>query len=173
MAQPARGPATAPCPTPPVHTEDSVVSLHPVDDKPHPSRPGLLAGRPVPLPLGTADSGALPSAPAVALPAPFACGPPAVRPAAVPSPPTVMRGPMTGSGAGRLALGEICGRRTGARIRTRGPGHRRQRHPARPPFGCFPASASAFARNAGVVSRPGCAAAASPRSPSPSRAVPR
>ncbi|MEU7413378.1 nucleobase:cation symporter-2 family protein [Streptomyces sp. NPDC042638] len=33
MAQPAKGPATAPCSTPPVHTEDAVTSVHPVDEK--------------------------------------------------------------------------------------------------------------------------------------------
>ncbi|MCS0605654.1 purine permease [Streptomyces sp. LP11] len=38
MAQPAKGPATAPCSTPPVHTEDAVTSVHPVDEKLHPSR---------------------------------------------------------------------------------------------------------------------------------------
>jgi xanthine/uracil permease len=30
MAQPAKGPAHAPCSTPPVHTEDTVSSVHPV-----------------------------------------------------------------------------------------------------------------------------------------------
>jgi uric acid transporter len=38
MAQPARGPAEAPCSTPPVHTEDAVASVHPVDEKLHVSR---------------------------------------------------------------------------------------------------------------------------------------
>ncbi|MFI9246206.1 nucleobase:cation symporter-2 family protein [Streptomyces sp. NPDC053086] len=38
MAQPAKGPATAPCSTPPVHTEDAVTSVHPVDEKLHFSR---------------------------------------------------------------------------------------------------------------------------------------
>ncbi|MEW2516224.1 nucleobase:cation symporter-2 family protein [Streptomyces sp. NPDC046870] len=38
MAQPAKGPATAPCPTPPEHTEDAVTSVHPVDEKLHLSR---------------------------------------------------------------------------------------------------------------------------------------
>ncbi|MET8565244.1 nucleobase:cation symporter-2 family protein [Streptomyces flaveolus] len=33
MAQPAKGPATAPCSTPPEHTEDAVTSVHPVDEK--------------------------------------------------------------------------------------------------------------------------------------------
>ncbi|MFH9084009.1 nucleobase:cation symporter-2 family protein [Streptomyces sp. NPDC017673] len=35
MAQPAKGPATAPCSTPPEHTEDAVTSVHPVDEKLH------------------------------------------------------------------------------------------------------------------------------------------
>ncbi|MEU3861799.1 nucleobase:cation symporter-2 family protein [Streptomyces sp. NPDC028722] len=38
MAQPAKGPATAPCSTPPVHTEDAVTSVHPVDEKLRPTR---------------------------------------------------------------------------------------------------------------------------------------
>ncbi|GGS52472.1 nucleobase:cation symporter-2 family protein [Streptomyces griseoviridis] len=43
MAQPAKGPAKAPCSTPPGHTEDAVTSVHPVDvhpvdEKLHPSR---------------------------------------------------------------------------------------------------------------------------------------
>ncbi|MES9525717.1 nucleobase:cation symporter-2 family protein [Streptomyces capoamus] len=38
MAQPAKGPDTAPCPTPPAHTEDTVTSVHPVDEKLHPTR---------------------------------------------------------------------------------------------------------------------------------------
>ncbi|MGV9349060.1 nucleobase:cation symporter-2 family protein [Streptomyces spiralis] len=38
MAQPAKGPAKAPCSTPPAHTEDTVTSVHPVDEKLHPSR---------------------------------------------------------------------------------------------------------------------------------------
>ncbi|MGW2458226.1 nucleobase:cation symporter-2 family protein [Streptomyces sp. NPDC001761] len=38
MAQPAKGPATAPCSTPPEHTEDAVTSVHPVDEKLHLSR---------------------------------------------------------------------------------------------------------------------------------------
>ncbi|KMS67866.1 nucleobase:cation symporter-2 family protein [Streptomyces leeuwenhoekii] len=38
MAQPAKGPAKAPCSTPPEHIEDAVTSVHPVDEKLHPSR---------------------------------------------------------------------------------------------------------------------------------------
>ncbi|MBX7549214.1 purine permease [Streptomyces sp. tea 10] len=38
MAQPAKGPDTAPCSTPPAHTEDAVTSVHPVDEKLHPTR---------------------------------------------------------------------------------------------------------------------------------------
>ncbi|CAL9566307.1 Uric acid transporter UacT [Streptomyces sp. enrichment culture] len=38
MAQPAKGPAQAPCSTPPEHTEDAVTSVHPVDEKLRPSR---------------------------------------------------------------------------------------------------------------------------------------
>ncbi|MGC0328745.1 xanthine permease [Streptomyces sp. SAI-170] len=38
MAQPATGPAEAPCSTPPVHDQDAVTSVHPVDEKLHPSR---------------------------------------------------------------------------------------------------------------------------------------
>ncbi|WP_225095735.1 nucleobase:cation symporter-2 family protein [Streptomyces sp. CoH27] len=43
MALPAKGPDTAPCSTPPVHSEnavasDAVTSVHPVDEKLHPSR---------------------------------------------------------------------------------------------------------------------------------------
>ncbi|OIJ94796.1 nucleobase:cation symporter-2 family protein [Streptomyces monashensis] len=38
MAQPAKGPDTAPCSTPPVHTEDTAMSVHPVDEKLHPTR---------------------------------------------------------------------------------------------------------------------------------------
>ncbi|MFC9926111.1 nucleobase:cation symporter-2 family protein [Streptomyces sp. NPDC127190] len=38
MAQPAQGADTAPCSTPPVHTEDAVTSVHPVDEKLHVSR---------------------------------------------------------------------------------------------------------------------------------------
>ncbi len=38
MALPAKGPATGPSSTPPVHTEDTVTSVHPVDEKLHPSR---------------------------------------------------------------------------------------------------------------------------------------
>ncbi|MFV0132914.1 nucleobase:cation symporter-2 family protein [Streptomyces sp. HMX87] len=38
MAQPAKGPAEPPCSTPPVHTEDTVTAVHPVDEKLHPSR---------------------------------------------------------------------------------------------------------------------------------------
>ncbi|MEU9477456.1 nucleobase:cation symporter-2 family protein [Streptomyces sp. NPDC048191] len=38
MAQPAKGPAEAPCSTPPVHTEDAAPSVHPVDEKLHVSR---------------------------------------------------------------------------------------------------------------------------------------
>ncbi|QJS09251.1 purine permease [Streptomyces argyrophyllae] len=38
MAQPAKGPATTPCSTPPEHTEDAVTSVHPVDEKLHLSR---------------------------------------------------------------------------------------------------------------------------------------
>ncbi len=38
MALPAKGPVTGPGSTPPVHTEDAVTSVHPVDEKLHPSR---------------------------------------------------------------------------------------------------------------------------------------
>ncbi|MEU2225638.1 nucleobase:cation symporter-2 family protein [Streptomyces sp. NPDC018347] len=38
MALPAKGPATAPCSTPPEHIEDAVTSVHPVDEKLHVSR---------------------------------------------------------------------------------------------------------------------------------------
>ncbi|MFI9154306.1 uracil-xanthine permease family protein [Streptomyces sp. NPDC053367] len=38
MAQPAKGPAEAPCSTPPVHDLDAATSVHPVDEKLHPSR---------------------------------------------------------------------------------------------------------------------------------------
>ncbi|MET9257433.1 nucleobase:cation symporter-2 family protein [Streptomyces sp. NPDC003717] len=38
MATPAKGPAEGPCSTPPVHTADAVTSVHPVDEKLHPSR---------------------------------------------------------------------------------------------------------------------------------------
>ncbi|MFF0459120.1 nucleobase:cation symporter-2 family protein [Streptomyces mexicanus] len=38
MAQPAREPAKGSCSTPPMHTEDAVTSVHPVDEKLHPSR---------------------------------------------------------------------------------------------------------------------------------------
>ncbi|MFB8175366.1 nucleobase:cation symporter-2 family protein [Streptomyces sp. NPDC055966] len=38
MAQPAKGPDTAPCSTPPAHTEGAVTSVHPVDEKLHPTR---------------------------------------------------------------------------------------------------------------------------------------
>ncbi|KOV66921.1 nucleobase:cation symporter-2 family protein [Streptomyces sp. MMG1121] len=38
MAQPAKGPDTAPCSTQPVHTEDAVTSVHPVDEKLHLTR---------------------------------------------------------------------------------------------------------------------------------------
>ncbi|MFD4970649.1 nucleobase:cation symporter-2 family protein [Streptomyces sp. NPDC058424] len=38
MALPAQGPVEGPCSTPPVHTEDAVTSVHPVDEKLHPSR---------------------------------------------------------------------------------------------------------------------------------------
>ncbi|TQK95662.1 permease family protein [Streptomyces puniciscabiei] len=43
MAQPAKGPAHAPCSTPPAHTgnavtSDAVTSVHPVDEKLHPVR---------------------------------------------------------------------------------------------------------------------------------------
>ncbi len=38
MAQPAREPAKGSCPPPPMHTEDAVTSVHPVDEKLHLSR---------------------------------------------------------------------------------------------------------------------------------------
>ena len=46
MAQPAREPVKGSCSTPPAHTEDAVTSVHPVDEKLHPSRlvPARYAG---------------------------------------------------------------------------------------------------------------------------------
>ncbi|MER6027574.1 hypothetical protein [Streptomyces sp. NPDC001851] len=43
MAQPAQGPAEAPCSTPPAHSEDAGASAHPVHEKLRLSRPAPAA----------------------------------------------------------------------------------------------------------------------------------
>lgn len=77
MAQPAKRPARAPCSTPPVHTEDAVTSVHPVDERLRPTR--LVPA---------------------ARPALFAFGTPEFQPAAILSLCIVMLVPMTECSAG-------------------------------------------------------------------------
>ncbi|MFG2429493.1 nucleobase:cation symporter-2 family protein [Streptomyces sp. NPDC048590] len=111
---------------------------------------GLFIGTLAAIPFGLADFSALGSAPAAALPAPFAFGAPEFQPAAILSLCIVMLVLMTESSAGMLALGEICERRTDGTTITRGLRTDGIATLIGPVFGGFPTSA--FAQNVGVVS---------------------
>ncbi|MFE3519661.1 nucleobase:cation symporter-2 family protein [Streptomyces sp. NPDC059166] len=111
---------------------------------------GLFIGTLAAIPFGLADFSALGSAPAAALPAPFAFGAPEFQPAAILSLCIVMLVLMTESSAGMLALGEICERRTDGTTITRGLRTDGIATLVGPVFGGFPTSA--FAQNVGVVS---------------------
>ncbi|MEU9362030.1 nucleobase:cation symporter-2 family protein [Streptomyces sp. NPDC048301] len=111
---------------------------------------GLFIGTLAAIPFGLADFSALGSAPAAALPTPFAFGTPEFQPAAILSLCIVMLVLMTESSAGMLALGEICERRTDGTTITRGLRTDGIATLIGPVFGGFPTSA--FAQNVGVVS---------------------